>query len=98
MDLNFSVIGLGKLGACTAACFAYEGYKATGVDMNKEFTDGISDGKVPIVEPRLHELITASKGRLKGTQDYEEAARNSDVTSWLCLLRAGKMGIFQINS
>ena len=80
LNLDLSVIGLGKLGVCTAACFAYKGYKVTGVDVNKDFIDGINDGKAPIVEPKLQELITASEGRLKVTQDYEEAVRNSDIT------------------
>lgn len=80
MDLDLSVIGLGKLGVCTAACFAYKGHKVTGVDVNKDFIDGINDGRAPIVEPRLQDLISASAGGLKATQDYEEAVYNSDIT------------------
>jgi len=80
MSLGLSVIGLGKLGACTAACFAYKGYKVIGIDVNRNLIDAINDGRAPVCEPRLQELITASKGRLKGSQDYEEAISNSDVT------------------
>ncbi len=80
MGLNLSVIGLGKLGMCTAACFAYKGCKVTGIDINKSLVDSINDRKAPIVEPRLQELITASKERLKATQDYGEVVRSSDIT------------------
>jgi len=77
---KLSVIGLGKLGACSAACFASRGFKVIGVDINKDFVDAINSGKAPVYEPRLQELITASKGRLKATQDYEEAIKGSDIT------------------
>jgi UDPglucose 6-dehydrogenase len=80
MDLDLSVIGLGKLGVCTAVCFAYKGYRVTGVDVNRDFIDGINDGRAPIAEPRLQDLISASEGRLKATQEYEEAVYNSDIT------------------
>jgi UDPglucose 6-dehydrogenase len=77
---KLSVIGLGKLGACSAACFAYKGFETIGVDINKDFVDAINNSKASVYEPRLQELITASKGRLKATQDYEEALRESDIT------------------
>jgi len=77
---RLSVIGLGKLGVCSAACFAYKGFETIGVDINKDFVDAINNSKAPVYEPRLQELITASKGRLKATQDYEEALRESDIT------------------
>lgn len=77
---KLSVIGLGKLGACSAACFASKGFDVTGVDINKDFVDAINSGKSPVYEPGLQALITASKGRLRATQDYEEAIRDSDMT------------------
>lgn len=80
MDLGLSVVGLGKLGACTAACFAYKGYKVIGVDIHRGFMDSINAGRAPVVEPRLQELITASEGRLKVSQDYEEVVGKSDIT------------------
>ncbi len=75
-----SVVGLGKLGACSAACFAYKGFETIGVDINKGFVDAINNGKSPVHEPRLQELITASGDRLRATQDYGEAIRESDIT------------------
>jgi len=78
--MRLSVIGLGKLGACSAACFAAKGFEVIGVDINKDFVDAINNGKPPVYEPRLQEFIARSQGRLKATQDYAEAIRNSDVT------------------
>lgn len=77
---RISVVGLGKLGACTAACFALKGHEVIGVDVNKNIIDLINEGKAPFVEPGLQELITAAGRRLKATQDFEEAIRNSDIT------------------
>lgn len=77
---KLSVIGLGKLGACTAACFSYKGFEVIGVDINRDFVDAVNSSRAPVYEPRLQELITASEGRLKATQDYKRALDESDVT------------------
>lgn len=78
--MKLSVIGLGKLGACSAACFAYKGFEVIGVDINKDYVDAINNGKAPVYEPKLQEIIDASDGRLKATQEYEEAIKGSDIT------------------
>ncbi|MDA8086086.1 MAG: nucleotide sugar dehydrogenase [Nitrospiraceae bacterium] len=75
-----SVVGLGKLGACSAACFAAKGFQVTGVDINRDFVDAINRGEAPVREPRLQEMINLSQGRLRATRDYEEAMRVSDIT------------------
>jgi UDPglucose 6-dehydrogenase len=77
---RISVVGLGRLGACTAACFAYRGFPVIGVDVNKKTIDLVNAGEAPVIEPRLQELITAAGNRLKATDDFEEAVRNSEVT------------------
>src|SRR3989338_275133 len=78
--MKLSVIGLGKLGVCSAACLASKGFDVIGVDINKDFVDSINNGKAPLYEPRLQEFITSSRGKLMATQDYEEAVRGSDIT------------------
>ena len=77
---NISVVGLGKLGACTASCLAYRGFQTLGVDINKEFVDAINAGSAPVVEPRLQELISSSEGRLRATDNYDEVVARTDVT------------------
>jgi len=75
-----SVIGLGKLGACTATCFAVKGYKVIGVDINEKFVRAINDKKAPIEEPGLQEMILKAGSNLRATQDYGEAINKSDIT------------------
>jgi len=77
---KLSVVGLGKLGSCTAACFAYKGFETIGIDVNGDYVDAINNGQSPVTEPGLEELITAAGNRLRATQNYEELIRESDIT------------------
>ena len=47
---KISVIGLGKLGLCSAACFASKGYKVIGVDIDSHRVNLINKGQNPIQE------------------------------------------------
>lgn len=78
--MNLSVIGLGKLGACAAACFAHRGFPTVGVDVNPATVAAINAGVAPVVEPRLQELISAAGGRLCATNDYRRAIAESEVS------------------
>src|SRR5216110_839139 len=75
-----SVIGLGKLGAPIAACFAARGFQVIAVDIDAQKADAIGRGAPPVHEPRLAELLKESKGRLRATQDTEAAIRDSEAT------------------
>lgn len=78
--MKLSVVGLGKLGSCLAACLASKGYETLGLDVNKDVVDAINNGKAPVIEPRLQELITQFKDRLTATSDSEQVIRDSDTT------------------
>jgi UDPglucose 6-dehydrogenase len=77
---KLSVIGLGKLGACTAVCLASRGFNIIGVDINNDCVDAINNSKAPVYEPGLQELIDSSRDRLKATMDYGKAIKESDIT------------------
>ncbi|MFH1504741.1 MAG: nucleotide sugar dehydrogenase [Candidatus Omnitrophota bacterium] len=76
---SISVIGLGKLGLCSAVCFA-RNYKIIGVDIDKAKIDLINEGKNPIAETGLTEMLAKYKHNLKATMDYKEAILNTQVT------------------
>ena len=59
--MQISVVGLGRLGAPLAAVFASKGFRVIGTDLNREYVDAINDGTAPVDEPRLQELIGASR-------------------------------------
>ena len=54
---RISVVGIGKLGLCAAACFASKGYQVFGVDINQDTIAAVNEGKAPIYEPMLAGLM-----------------------------------------
>jgi GDP-mannose 6-dehydrogenase len=80
--MNLSVFGLGYVGAVTCGCFSRDGHTVIGVDVSKVKIDMINAGQSPVVEPEIEELIRASvrAGRLRATNDAEDAVRNSEIT------------------
>ena len=80
MVSSVSVIGLGKLGAPMAACFAARGFNVHAVDLNPQKVDAISRGVPPVHEPGLAELLAESGGRISATKDIEAAVNASDAT------------------
>lgn len=75
-----SVVGLGKLGLCTAACFADKGFKVIGVDVDINKIKQINQGVSPIQETGLADSIRKSKKNLIATTNCEEAILGSSVT------------------
>lgn len=75
-----SVIGVGKLGAPISACFAHKGHQVIGVDVNRRIVRLINEGRAPVFEPGLEELIGKNRKRFTATGDYEEAVLKSDIT------------------
>jgi UDPglucose 6-dehydrogenase len=77
---GISVVGLGKLGACMAACFAARGYDVTGVDIDRERVATLDAGRAPIPEPGLQALLDAAGRRLRATTSYADAVAASSLT------------------
>lgn len=84
--MKVAVIGIGYVGAVSAACLARDGHEVIAVDVSPVKVDGINAGESPIVEPGLHELIKTgvAAGRLKATSDLEAAIRGTDI-SLICV-------------
>ncbi|MFC0271937.1 UDP-glucose dehydrogenase family protein [Metabacillus herbersteinensis] len=78
--MNISVIGLGKLGLATAACFASKGHSVIGLDKNDFIMNELLQKRCPIDEAGLPELLEKSWEYLKITRDMKEAVDGSDIT------------------
>ncbi len=78
--MNISVIGLGKLGLCTAACFASKGHQVIGMDQNSFFISELSQKRSPIDETGLEELLKSAWDNLTVTTDLKQAVLNSEIT------------------
>jgi GDP-mannose 6-dehydrogenase len=79
--MNISIVGLGYVGAVSAACLADAGHNVWGVDINPEKVRIINEGLSPIVEHGLGEKIARAKdgGRLHATVDVERALRETEL-------------------
>lgn len=84
--MKISVFGLGYVGAVSAGCLAKEGHEIIGVDPNPTKVDLINQGKAPIVEKGIAELIgnAVKNGSLKATTHAVNAVKQSDL-SLICV-------------
>jgi len=78
--MKLSVIGLGKLGSPLAAVLASKGFQVVGTDLNDSLVEALNDGRAPVDEPRLQELITDNRERLHATSDPVAAVAETDIT------------------
>jgi len=80
--MNLSVFGLGYVGCVSAACFARERHDVVGVDVNPTKVEIVNQGKSPIVEAGIGELIgeMVKARRLRATTDSAAAIRDSDIS------------------
>lgn len=78
--MRISVIGLGKLGSPLAALLAAKGHEVVGVDLNPEYVRLLSEGKAPVDEPQLQELLDAGRARLRATTSFPDAVRDSSLS------------------
>ena len=79
--MNICVVGVGYVGLVTGVCFAEFGLRVTCVDRGQSKIDQLNQGKVPIFEPGLGELINKHlrEGHLFFTTDIREGVRNALV-------------------
>jgi GDP-mannose 6-dehydrogenase len=80
--MKLSVFGLGYVGCVSAACFAKAGHHLVGVDVNPIKVDIVNEGRSPIVESGINELIeqTVKTGNLRATTDSAEGVRDSEIS------------------
>lgn len=80
-DTKITIFGLGYIGLPTAALFANSGFNVTGVARNRKRLDLINEGKSPLDEPGLDELVKSAveKGKLFVTDDGSKASEDADV-------------------
>lgn len=80
--MKVAVFGLGYVGSVTAACLAANGHEVWGVDVDTAKVGPIAEGRSPVVEPGLDELIATAvaSGALHATTDPKEALDRADVS------------------
>ena len=81
--MRLAVIGLGYVGTVTAACFARNGVRVVGVDLDDSKVEAVKAGRATFFEPGLEDLLrdAVHTGRLGATVDLPRAL--SETTVWL---------------
>lgn len=96
MKTQYSVIGLGKLGASMVAGIANRGFEVIGVDVSPLAVEAVDAGHAPVQETNLEEMIAANRSRIRATLDYREAVLNSEVTFVVVPTPSGANGAFML--
>ena len=79
--MKLCMIGTGYVGLVSGVCFSDLGNTVYCVDNNKNKINLLNDGKVPIYEPGLEEILKKNykEKRLIFTTDLKKAVLNSDI-------------------
>ena len=75
------MVGTGYVGLVSGACFADLGNTVYCVDKDHKKIDMLNDGRIPIYEPGLNEIVSKnfSSNRLKFTTNLSLAVKSSDI-------------------
>jgi UDPglucose 6-dehydrogenase len=79
--LNICMIGAGYVGLVSAACFSNFGWHVHCIDKDADKVAGILEGRMPIYEPGLEDLVehNTKAGRLHVSTDLAQAVRDADL-------------------
>ena len=85
--MNISIVGTGYVGLVSGTCFSEMGNHVWCIDIDQKKIDDLKDGKIPIYEPGLEEMVLRNHkdGRLDFTNDYAQAIPSSDI----CFIAVG---------
>ena len=79
--MKITIVGTGYVGLVSGACFAEMGVDVTCVDTDREKIGMLREGRIPIYEPGLEELVrrNAAEGRLHFATDLAECLDRSEA-------------------
>jgi UDPglucose 6-dehydrogenase len=77
--MHIAIVGTGYVGLVTGTCFAEFGVEVTCVDKDESKIKPLLEGKIPIYEPGLEELVKKNlkDGRLRFTTDLSEGVKDA---------------------
>ena len=84
--MRITVFGMGYVGVVSAACMLRDGHHVIGVDRIASKTEDLAQGRTPIQEPGVAEMLAAghAAGRLHATTDAATGLRDADMV-WVCV-------------
>ena len=80
-EFNVGVVGAGYVGLVTSACLAQVGHRVVCVDRDERRVAELGEGRMPIYEPGLEELMAdgSRRGCLSFSTDLPEVVHGADV-------------------
>lgn len=77
--MNVAIIGTGYVGLTTGVCLGFLGHRVTCLDTDEAKMQALCEGRIPIYEPYLSELLAEARANLRFTTSYQEAIPAADV-------------------
>lgn len=79
--MKVAIFGLGYVGSTAAGCIASQGHEIIGVDVSEAKVAALNDGRAPVYEPGLDELIAAAHadGRVSATTKLTDELDDADL-------------------
>ena len=79
--MKIAIVGTGYVGLVSGTCFAEMGIDVTCVDVDANKIEGLLQGKIPIYEPGLDELVLRNtrEGRLHFTTDLSQCIDDVEI-------------------
>ncbi|MDE6126889.1 MAG: nucleotide sugar dehydrogenase, partial [Muribaculaceae bacterium] len=79
--MNIAIVGTGYVGLVSGTCFAEMGVNVACVDIDRKKIEALRQGRIPIYEPGLDELVTRNvkAGRLGFTTSLAEVIDDVEV-------------------
>jgi GDP-mannose 6-dehydrogenase len=84
--MRISIFGMGYVGIVSGACLLRDGHEVIGVDTVAAKVTDLAQGRSPIQEPKVAELLAEGhkSDRLKATTESTEGLAGSDMI-WICV-------------
>ena len=79
--MNIAMIGAGYVGLVSGACFAEFGVSVTCIDVDASKIARLDEGRIPIYEPGLDELVqrNVDQGRLRFTTEFDGTVGDAEL-------------------
>jgi GDP-mannose 6-dehydrogenase len=79
--VKVAIFGLGYVGCTAAGCISSQGHEVVGIDVSGDKVQIINEGRSPVHEPGLAELIAeaSADGRLRATKDIGSELDECDI-------------------
>lgn len=77
--MNVTIIGTGYVGLTTGVCLAYLGHRVTCLDTDASKIAALREGRIPIYEPHLEDLLSDASRNLRFTSSYADSIPGADV-------------------